>query len=229
MRCLDRARSIFALSCQGEELCRSDGVQSFFQDVEWWLTGEAMGQLNRYLQLHSGLAAIAGSGFALIGGHGAGKTSLSFGLYRSGAILYSDEVALVEPTTLRLAPFLRDLIIHDGTSRLLGTAAAAADLKIFDGYRYVTTELANSRAAIAGTAVLEHLVFPHFELGSETRIEAIGASEATRRLLVNAFNLEAFGAGTPDLLAHVAESCEAIEMKFGDARAAAECLLNLPL
>jgi len=49
---------------------------------------------------------------------------LLIGLAASGALAYTDEIALIAEGDLRVLPFPRDVIVHQGTKRLFPESVA---------------------------------------------------------------------------------------------------------
>ena len=129
---------VSCFKCAGGEIVAADSLNKFFQLVEWQLTETFMRGLNSFYKLHAAVAVCKGRALILCGPSEAGKTSLLIGLAASGALAYTDEIALIAEGDLRLLPFPRDLIVHQGTQRLF--PESVADLptwKDFDAYRFV--------------------------------------------------------------------------------------------
>jgi hypothetical protein len=69
--------------------------------------------------IHAGAVVYRGGALLLAGRSGQGKTTLALGLLRRGLGLLSDEFAVVEPATQRIAPYRRSLHIRPGTPELI--------------------------------------------------------------------------------------------------------------
>ena len=211
----------------GAEWCRRHDLGDFFVDAEWALTDAAMAQLNKLFQVHGAAVAAGRKGVLLVGAHGAGKTSMAIALARHGAALLTDEVALVQPADLELTPFRRDLILHSGSERMF-PELAGRDCVLFKrraDCRHLTP-LAVDPESPELPVHLRHIVFPLFRPDASTSIRCIGEAEVARILLRQSFNLEEFGERGLELVARMVETCNAVEVEFGDAREAAAALMR---
>ena len=228
--CLSRSDDHFLILCDGEEICRQSALPQFFQDVEWTVTAEAMARLGRFLQLHGGAVQTgAGDAVLIVGGHGAGKTTLTVALAQRGATILTDEVALVDPQCLEMTPFRRDLILHAGTQALFPELMQNADtqtFKTFEEYRYVSPLNlgGESTGALAGSRLI---VFPRRCADAAASWKPLGSSEVALRLLEQAFNLGGFADGGIEVVARMAERCTVGELVYGDPREAAEVLSGI--
>ncbi len=89
------------------------------------LLGQIVGTLATLLQrllfIHAGAVAFAGRGVILVGQSGAGKTSTVAALVRKGAAYLSDEVALLDPVTGTVAPFVLPMAVKPWTRSAAGS------------------------------------------------------------------------------------------------------------
>lgn len=89
------------------------------------LLGQIVGTLTtlltRRLFIHAGAVAFAGRAMILIGHSGAGKTSTVAALVRRGAAYLSDEVALLDPATGIVAPFVLPMAVKPWTRSAAGS------------------------------------------------------------------------------------------------------------
>lgn len=89
------------------------------------LLGQIVGTLatllSRLLFIHAGAVAFAGRGMILVGQSGAGKTSTVAALVRKGAAYLSDEVALLDPVTGTVAPFVLPMAVKPWTRGAAGS------------------------------------------------------------------------------------------------------------
>lgn len=219
---LTRSGGQFQLRRGGMQVCAATELSALFQQVEWVLTETIMQGLEHFYQFHAAVAVFAGRATLLAGPPDAGKTSLVLGLAAAGAEVFTDEVALIDASGLRVSPFPRDLIVHGGTRRLFPELVEKADLppwKIFAGYRYLSTGELGLPAPV-GTAVVDRLLFPALQPGTEPVCRSLGQAEAARRLLEQAFNLSGRGGPGIELIGRLVETCPAVELGFGDARQA---------
>ncbi|MEW6751729.1 MAG: hypothetical protein AB1505_12250 [Candidatus Latescibacterota bacterium] len=213
----------------GRAVCRAPDLQGLFLQVEWHLTRAVMAALGRYLQLH-GAAVVLPSGAVLaVGPPESGKTSLALGMALGGGRLAGDEVALVGPSGLRVTPFPRDLIVHDGTRALFPGRLAAPAVpawKVFPGYVHAAPGELGLRTA-RRPAAIRRLVFPVRGGQGGAACRPVGPAEAARRLLEQVFSLPGQGARGVEIVGRLAEECAPVEVPCDDAATAARLLLDL--
>jgi len=77
--------------------------------------------LTRLLFIHAGAVTLAGRGVILVGQSGAGKTSTVAALVRKGAAYLSDEVALLDPASGIVAPFVLPMAVKPWTRSAAGS------------------------------------------------------------------------------------------------------------
>ena len=181
-----------------------------------------MAHLDGFFQLHGAVAVFEDRACLLVGPPDSGKTTLALGCAEAGAALFSDEIALVEASPLKVHAFPRDLIVHDESQDLFSELMRAADPESFKTQlkrRYV----APNRLCRTGTqmANIALILFPELEVGSAVEFRREGEAKAAELLLDQALNLPTWAARGVELTARLVESCPAVRMTFGDARRAA--------
>ena len=91
--------------------------------LEWSIASVAVEVLGEgYLLLHAGVVARDGGAILLPGGSGSGKSTLVAGLAGAGFLLGSDEVAVLDPLTLEVLPFVRGICVKEGSRTPLAAA-----------------------------------------------------------------------------------------------------------
>lgn len=224
---LERSDEGFVLVVGGTERCRTADLSVLYREAEAALTAAAMAALGRYYQVHAGVVSGSSRAWLLAGPPESGKTSLIIALGLRGAAIFTDEVALVEPDSLRVAPFRRDLMVRSGTWDLFPELAALVRLPPFKctaGTRCISPRFLGSQN-LASRPALALLVFPRLVAQGRATIQPVGQAEAARRLLEQSFNLEQLGMAGVELVARLVEHCPAREVIFADAREAGARLL----
>ena len=84
------------------------------------IVGTLTTRLTRQLFIHAGAVAFHGRAMVVVGHSGAGKTSTVAALVRRGAAYLSDEVALLNPSTRTVAPFLLPMAVKPWTREAAG-------------------------------------------------------------------------------------------------------------
>ena len=230
-------QAVFALERQGEDwvlrrggtiLGRARTLAGFFQVAEWALTHETLLRLSHFFQVHAGTVVREGRARLIVGPPESGKTSLSLALALHGWSLFGDEVALLEPASLQVRAYRRDLILRPGTRALLmPDLPPVPEFKWVAGDCYFPPRLLGVPPA-PDPADLSGLIFPVLRLGARVEWAPLGLAEAARRLLEQSLNLGDWGAAGVELVGRLVETCPAVELVFGDAREAAEVFSEIP-
>lgn len=172
------------------DLCSCEDLPTFFSQVEWNLTEAAMAGLGHYLQIHAAAAVSAGAALLMIGPPDSGKTTLVIGFASLGAHLLTDEIALIEPATLRVHPFPHNFIVHRGTAEEFPEAGKySLPFARFDGYSFVPPAELSPLPMPAPTEATT-LLFPEFQKGCEPQCSPLSQAAAAERILEQSFNLE---------------------------------------
>ena len=99
---------------RGEPLYETDDRS----DLYWWLENAlcigALGRIKDLLLIHGAAVERDGKALIFLGKSYSGKSTLTMHLLRSGYRLLSDEVVLIDPKTLKLRPFPRNLLVRQG-------------------------------------------------------------------------------------------------------------------
>jgi hypothetical protein len=172
--------------------------------IVWRLNAIAVASTD-HVSLHGGcVAGPLGAGVLLVGGSGAGKTTLVSACVRAGLAYLSDELAAIDRRTGRLASYARPLGL-DGECLVpaseLGTVAASA-----------------SPAAV---------VFPRYRPGTDASVVQLDPGWALAALAAHATNLAALRGTALAWLASLAVACPAYQLTHGDSSQAVETVGRL--
>jgi hypothetical protein len=179
--------------------------------LEWAIASIAVEVLGEgYLLLHAAVVARGGGALILPASSGSGKSTLAAGLAGAGFLLGSDEVAVIDPVSLEVLPFVRGICVKDGSRPVLASRYPSlltdAPHHRFGGEEvwYIRPEM--DRWLPAPTPI-RAVIVPRYEAGSETRLEPLPRSAALQIMLQQSFSVPkhgSFGIGTlTDLLQDV--------------------------
>lgn len=171
----------------------------------WWLDDwffeKALASAESLLQIHAAAAAREGRGILLIGDSHTGKTTITFQLVLRGFQYMTDETVLVDPATLRLRPFPRNIMVREGTARgdaeLERVCRERRECRLEDGeYEplwFLDPALLGS-PAVPAEASVERVVCLERQESGPPRIERIGARAAVEAMVKQQSNLRWHGA-----------------------------------
>jgi hypothetical protein len=136
--------------------------------------------------IHAGVVGTGASCVLLPAAAGSGKSSLTAALLHHGFRYFSDEVALIEPTTFHVSPMPLAMCIKSTGWDLMARyypgilslpVHVRSDEKVL---RYIPPP-ADSLEQIA--MPVRHIIFPRYEQAAPTRLERVKRSEALGRLM----------------------------------------------
>jgi hypothetical protein len=212
----------------GDVVHRAPRVEATIDWILWKASTEAIAAIDAYLAIHAGAVGWERVGILLPAPHDSGKTTLTAALTASGFSYFSDEAALIDPSSVTLVPFPRALWLEPGSvaalDRLLSLRGNGGFAR--NGTSHVAP--ADFRGGRIGRAApVRHIVFPRYRRGAETTLVEMSRAEAVVELGRNAFNLERFGRRGVDMLVAVVGAADVHRLAMGDLREAVEAIERL--
>jgi len=179
--------------------------------------------LDRYLLFHAAVLARRGQALLLAAPSGSGKSTLAAVLAASGWTYLSDELAVVDPETLGVAPFALPIGLKDKSM------AALADFipDVADHPRHIRGDGTGVRylappAAPQGTHLpVAALVFPRYTAGAAAAVTALKPLEALRSLADTGSSARPLAAQDVDAMLRLA-SLPSYRLAFSDLKTALE-------
>jgi hypothetical protein len=141
-----------------------------------------------FLDIHAGVVSDGRECLVLPAPPGSGKSTLTAALVHGGFEFFSDEIALLQDTTLHVFPVPLAICIKDhGIDALAGRFPQARMLPLHrrgDGKRVAyMPPPAHSRPSSDVPRPVRALVFPRFAPGAKTSLDALPRAEALKRLM----------------------------------------------
>jgi hypothetical protein len=136
--------------------------------------------------IHAGVVGTGPGCVLLPGAAGSGKSSLTAALVHRGFRYFSDEVALIEPTTFHVSPMPLAMCIKSTGWDLMaryypGILSLPVHVRSDDKVLRYIPPPADSVEQIP--MPVSHIIFPRYEEAAPTRIERVKRSEALGRLM----------------------------------------------
>ena len=162
--------------------------------LEWGMNWCVTSQCHRYLILHAAVLEKNGRALVLPAPSGSGKSTLCAALLFHGWRLLSDELALIDPKLGLLVPMPRAVSLKNASIEVMQRFAGSA-LR----YGSMVSDTVKGRVAHfpAPTSSVRRsdelalpgwIVFPRYQAGSPTRLQALPRGRCVMSLIENAFN-----------------------------------------
>lgn len=192
-----------------------------FPLLEWAMNWCVTTSAHHYLMCHSAVLARLGRAVVLPAPPGSGKSTLCAALMLSGWRLLSDELALIDPDSAALTPFVRPVSLKNASIEVIARRFSDAKLTdpVADTVKGTVAHLVADEPSLrqaTHTAQPRWLVFPQYVAGSVLEIRALGKAEAVVELAKNAFNLPVLGEKGLGALVSVVESSRCLHLRYGD-------------
>jgi HprK-related kinase A len=192
-----------------------------FPLLEWAMNWCVTSTAHQYLMCHS--AVLARNKFAVIlpAPPGSGKSTLCAALMMSGWRLLSDELALIDPTTTDLTPFVRPVSLKNSSISVISERFPEAVLTdpVADTIKGTVAHLKPTRLSVLQGSIQASprwLIFPKFSPSSSFELRPIGRAEAVVELAKNTFNLPVLGVKGFNSLVSMVEKCECFQLTYSD-------------
>lgn len=208
---------------------RVGGVQVYEttteRDVVSWVLADvhacAIDRERTALVIHAGAVSWRGRGIMLPAAPDAGKTTTVAGLVRAGFDYLTDEATIVDPDTLRLAPYPFPLKMErPSIDAVFGSVPEGMRERVGAYTRVHPFEIRPD--SIADPCPLAFLIVPAYTPGGPTAIERITRAEALVATATQAVNLKRSGAQGFRVLERLLADAGCFRLRIGDLDGAVE-------
>jgi len=196
--------------------------------LNWWIYNYAQ----QFFIVHAGVAERGGAAVLLCGPPGSGKSTLCAALVARGWRLLSDEVALIDPETLKIAATARPVSLKNESIEAITRFALSAAFgpeapETHKGMIRHMRPPMESVQRIDAEARPRWILYPNYAPNAETRLTPIPKARAFMRTANNAFNYQILGAEGFRSLAAVIDRCDCFELAYGDLKEAIRVIEGL--
>ena len=186
-----------------------------------------VGALGDHLLLHAAGVTMNNEGILLPGQSGSGKTTLAGGLVRQGHGYLTDELVILQKRTNRIIPFPKAFSIKEGSFGLFEALGPDPTGPEYDRVWYIDPERLRPGSVVKKPAPIAWVVFPHYEAGSDTRLERLTVGETVVGLFENAVNIDRHKRRGLDRLVTIAKRAPGYRLVFGDLAEACRLIMQI--
>lgn len=200
--------------------------------LEWGMNWCVTSTAHHLVMCHSAVLAWNDMAVMLPAPPGSGKSTLCAALALSGWRLLSDELALIDPASLMLQPFVRPVSLKNASIGLIGRRFPEATFTpgVADTIKGTVAHMQPPGDSVLQANCLARprwLIFPRYESGIELRLTPMSKAEALAELASNAFNFSVLGSKGLSALANMVDSIDCYRLRYSSLDQALVQFANL--
>lgn len=164
-----------------------------FPMLEWGMNWCISNHCHQFITIHAAVLERNGKALVLPAPPGSGKSTLCAGLAYNGWRLLSDELSLIDPTSLEITPLPRPISLKNQSIDVIRAFVPDAQMStpVHDTIKGSVAHLRPPVEAVkrgSEKARPGWLVMPRFEAGSSAELVPITKAEALFEIMSNSFN-----------------------------------------
>jgi len=208
------------LECDGYDMYQPMPLQHAFPMFEWGLNWCVSGRAHRYLIVHAAVLEREGRAVILPAPPGSGKSTLTAALAgKGGWRLLSDELTMIDMESGLVVPNPRPISLKNASIDIIRSYVPDAVLStpVRDTLKGTVAHMRAPGQAVqraADTAVPAWIVFPHYQAGAATTLEALPRAATFMELAGNSFNYSVLGAAGFATLGRVIDSAAGFRFRY---------------
>jgi HprK-related kinase A len=201
--------------------------------LEWGFNWFIFRSAHHRMVIHAGCLEREGVGLMLPALPGSGKSTLTAALAHAGWRLFSDELAIIEPTTGDLMPLARPVCLKGESLRIIREFAPHAVFGPVGFHREEKRSIAHVKPPadavrrMEETAIPGLIVYPKYQPGSPTVIEPVSKAKSFIELAQSAFNYSTLREEGFRTLKQAITRCQSYRLTFSDLGEAVEQIHDL--
>lgn len=189
-----------------------------FPMLEWGMNWCIANHCHNWLIIHAAVVEKNGQGVILPAPPGSGKSTLCAALVGRGWRLLSDELAVIDPSNGKLIPIPRPVGLKNDSIEILQAFLPEAKFgpACKDTRKGTVAHMAASASDCVNTERVkpEWIVYPKYEAGSETVLQAHPKGDSLVQLASNSFNNQVLGRKGFETLASLVETTNSFDFRY---------------
>ncbi|MEW6990587.1 HprK-related kinase A [Colwelliaceae bacterium 6441] len=200
--------------------------------LEWGMNWCIASHAHQYFIMHSAAIALNGKGILMPAPQGSGKSTLCAAMVNSGWQLFSDELGLIEPTTLNMVACTRPINLKNDSIDIIKSFRPDTSFseKAYDTQKGTVALLKPPKTSVQKMqqpAKLTAIVFPKYVKGSSCNLTQIPQYDAFHLLIDNSFNYHVLGQKGFETVGKMLHSSNCYTLEYSDFDEANQCLTQL--
>jgi len=187
--------------------------------LEWGLNWAIAASCHQWLTIHAACLERDGAAVILPAPPGSGKSTLCAALALRGWRLLSDELTLVDPSTLQVQALARPINLKNASIELIRRFEPATQWgpQVYDTVKGQVTHLCPPRDSVARmdqTALPRWVIFPRYVAGADPELLPCRKAPTFTELAKNAFNYSVLGEMGFETVARILDRCDCHEFTY---------------
>lgn len=200
--------------------------------LEWGMNWCVTSSAHHFVMCHSAVLARNNQAVVLPAPPGSGKSTLCATLAQSGWRLLSDELALIDPATMLLQPFVRPVSLKNSSIALIQDRFPDATFSavVRETIKGAVAHMRPPTESVLSGAERAHprwLVFPRYEPGVDLSLTPLPKAEAMTELAANSFNFSALGLKGFSTIADLVDKMDCYRLCYSSLDQAVEAFAKL--
>lgn len=189
-----------------------------FPMLEWGMNWCIANHCHNWLIIHAAVVEKNGQGVILPAPPGSGKSTLCAALVGRGWRLLSDELAVIDPSNGKLIPIPRPVGLKNDSIEIIQAFLPEASFgpACKDTRKGTVAHMAASASDCVNTEWVNSrwIVYPKYEAGSETVLQAHPKGDSLVQLASNSFNNQVLGRKGFEALANLVETTNSFDFRY---------------
>lgn len=189
-----------------------------FPMLEWGMNWCIANHCHNWLIIHAAVVEKDGQGVILPAPPGSGKSTLCAALVGRGWRLLSDELAVIDPSNGKLIPIPRPVGLKNDSIKIIQAFLPEANFgpACKDTRKGTVAHMAASVSDCVNTEWVkpEWIVYPKYEVASETVLQAHPKGDSLVQLASNSFNNQVLGRKGFEALANLVETTSSFDFRY---------------
>jgi len=221
---INSEQKIYYIKRNGEVFFKTSNRSEIVPLLEWDFYKFFIGSQRDFYLIHSSVLSKNGKGYLFPGNSGKGKTTMAMKLLMKEFSYISDEVAIIDPVSLKVYPFPINLCLKEQPEKEFSEFQESFE-ELVCGYGdeewslWCIDPVEISDKIEYYPVNIDYIIFTNYSLSSKSHLDPISKSEAVLGLIKNSLNFAAFKKEGVELLASFVKKASCYRFTAGEMAA----------